>query len=197
MNERLYNDDLPQQVPPGWWPCFNVTNEVIPAWACMSFYEAVSRYVNGDSLPTDTVARNLKAKRLEAFGGQQVIRVGKPGDGIHANAPEIQLAFLWFNGPQPILPFRSGICTRLWPVKTLIATDEFGPTIGGVYGTPGERFHLEPADGYDGSFFADKLFTVNFLDAYQTPLAGSAVPLDSGGTYLWEAWVSPAMPLDP
>lgn len=179
MNERLYNDDLPQQVPPGWIVCFNTTDEVIPGYACMEFDTEPSAFINdAKALPASSYA--------EKFGGQTVIRVRKPGAGIAAGVSEALTEkrgqLFWFNGPSPILPKRFGICTRTMPFKALVfenglnvgkglvpLSHEWYLTEGAYLDTNHVQWYLPyGAASFDDIFFDVRLppFRLLFYDAW-------------------------------
>jgi hypothetical protein len=102
---------------PGWWPCFNVTNETIPGYAHAKF--SSTRYDPTDDDQLEFINRGIVQTNYqhsqELFAGQAYIRLRKP---LATVEDMTELAF--FTWQHPILPHQFGLCTRQLQRRVLV-----------------------------------------------------------------------------
>lgn len=135
-------NNLPSDVPFGWWPCFNVTDEVIPGYAHVKWSRTRHDHTDEDAQEfiNRGVVRLNSAHSLELVAGQAVIRVRKPLADPLDTAPGtldsdmVQLGF--FTWEHPILPHQFGLCTRLPQKRALVYATPYSDSGGWAYRVP-------------------------------------------------------------
>jgi hypothetical protein len=133
---------LPSNIPPGWWPCFNVTDETIPGYAHVKWSR--TRNDPNDENSQEFINRGVDtvnfAHRQEIVAGQPVIRIRKPLANPLDTAPGEEhddmsdLGF--FTWEHPILPHRFGLCTRALHWRALVYAIPYSDSGGWAYRVP-------------------------------------------------------------
>jgi hypothetical protein len=176
---------LTLEVPPGWWPCFNVTDETIPGFGHVKF--CGTRYDPTDEDQVEFINRDVDQQNFahsqELVAGQAIIRVRKPIADVD-DMPELGF-FTW---QHPILPHQFGLCTRQLQRRALVyaSAPNFRVTVRAPLAVnPDNPWTLYEFDGDTTQFVC------LFMDATD---ARSRRPTDANaqGSKATVCWIEPA-----
>lgn len=115
-------NNLPSDIPFGWWPCFNVTDEIIPGYGHVKFCS--TRFDPTDEDQLEFINRDVDQVHFEhsqeLVAGQAIIRVRKPLAPADDPFGSDRTRLGFFTWQHPILPHQFGLCTRLLQRRALV-----------------------------------------------------------------------------